>query len=400
MIKWIKNNKFVIWIFLIALVVRVFTVLVLHYALSPEMQNKIISPDAHCSESALEILDSWRGKYELTKIANHAYHSYVAAIYNIFGYHLIIAQVLNSLLGALAIFFLYSIAKKLFNRQIAYISIVLYAFFPSLVLWSSQNLKEIPILFVIIVSIWIIQKLQEQFHLSHLIFLILISPLLWGLNALRHYIFIFLIYAIIFSFLVNISKQSYKRNLLYALSFFIFLCIVPPSPRVNLRAGILSSIPMSVRSFLTKTSKPDLDIYKDLEYLSQRHKGLAIGNSTIAPEVDISTPLKALKFLPKGMAYFLFAPFPWRAEGLLQKATIPENILLFIIFPFVLYGMYINRTRWRMSFVIIFFVMITLVAYSLVEGNIGTAYRHKAVLLPFFFIFASAGIIRFMKRQK
>ena len=33
---------------------------------------------------------------------------------------------------------------------------------------------------------------------------------------------------------------------------------------------------------------------------------------------DISTPEKALVFLPKGMAYFLLAPFPWMLGSIRQ----------------------------------------------------------------------------------
>jgi len=159
---------------------------------------------------------------------------------------------------------------------------------------------------------------------------------------------------------------------------------------------------MSVRSYLYSKGFPlsKFSIKKDLEYLHSTRRGVATGNSAFDSDADISTPIKAIKFFPKGLTYFLFAPFPWRTEGLLQKITIPETILWYTIFPFILYGIYIYRVKWREFFAIIFFVTITLSAYSLLDSNIGTAYRHKATILPFLFVFAGAGISKFMENKK
>ncbi len=433
MIKKIKGAKFVLIIFLIAFIIRVAAVLVTHYALSAEMQDRIIPPDAHCSERALLILDSWRNKYEIRWIDNDHYHRYVAIIYGILGYHAMIAQLVNSLLGALAIFFIYGVAKRLFNRKVAYISIVLYAFFPSLIFWSSQNLKDAPTIFLIVTPIWLVTVLRERFQLFHLGLLILMAPLLWWLNELRNYIFIFLMYAVTLYFLINISKLNYKRNIIYALYFFLFMSFASPYGR----AGILSDIPASVRIFLTRTfpekvplpapirtfltetlptkvflpisirtffkrtiPKPRFDIYANLKDIDRRRRGGATGNTAYKFDVDISTPAKAFEYLPKGITYFLFAPFPWQARGLLQKAIVPETIIWYILFPFILYGMYVYRYKWKDTFAILLFLTITALAYSLYSSNMGTAYRHKGNLLPLFFILASAGIVHFMERKK
>jgi hypothetical protein len=38
-------------------------------------------------------------------------------------------------------------------------------------------------------------------------------------------------------------------------------------------------------------------------------------------------------------------------------------------------------------------LLIVTTSYALVEGNFGTAYRHRAQIMPLFFIFAGVGIV-------
>ena len=396
MLERINNTRWVVFVFVIALVIRICAALAVQYVLSDEMRYMIEPPDARCDNRALVILNSWRDGAKIEKASNDEYHSYVAFIYSVFGYSPVIAEVINSLFGALILFFIYGIAKYLFDERVARLSSILYAFFPSLIFWSILNLRDIMVLFAVIASIWLILNLQRPFRLLHLFVLVSILPLLYGLNLLRHYIFIFLIYTVILHFIVNIRRLSFVKNSIYAVYFFIFLCISAQSPYKNLEAGILSSIPVYVRSLFTKTERPVLNVYRDFEHLNECRRDLATGRLIIAKDVDISTPLLALRYLPKGMSYFLFAPFPWMTESLQQKIAIPETLLWYALFIFALYGLYIYRTKWRAIFLIIFFVAMVSIGYSLAEGNFGTAFRHRAVILPFAFIMASAGIINML----
>jgi len=390
----INASKPVIYIFIIALAVRIAAALFIQYGLSGEMRRIIEPPDARCDDRALMILDSWRNGTRIEKLPNDEYHSYAAFIYGVFGYSPVGAEIVNSLIGALIVFFIYGIAKYLFDERVAVFSSFLYAFFPSLIFWSSLNLRDIPALFTVVASIWLILKLQKPFRPLHISFLVIVPFLLLVLNQLRHYIFIFFVYATIIHFIVNIRRSSFVKNSVYAVYFFLVLCIFAQSPYENLEAGMLSSIPAYARSLFTGAERPSLDLYKDFEHLNECRKDLSTGRLVIAKDVDISTPGKALRYLPKGMAYFLFAPFPWTAEGLQQKVAIPGTILWYVLFIFALYGLYVYRMKWRAAFVILFFVAVTLVGYSLVEGNFGTAFRHRAVILPFVFMVASAGITR------
>jgi Ca2+/Na+ antiporter len=62
--------------------------------------------------------------------------------------------------------------------------------------------------------------------------------------------------------------------------------------------------------------------------------------------------------------------------------------------PFMVLGLWFSvRYRLRMiSPILIFTVMLTF-AYSVFQGNVGTAYRQRAQLLVFYFIFVAVGYV-------
>jgi hypothetical protein len=127
---------------------------------------------------------------------------------------------------------------------------------------------------------------------------------------------------------------------------------------------------------------------------------MAIGGSAYHGHVDISTPDRALTFLPIGVAYFLFSPFPWEITSLLKVFSLPEMILIYALTPAVLRGMrFAVRDRLRDTFQILLLTGLLTTSYALGEGNVGTLYRHRAQVLGFYLMFAAVGLeIRQQKR--
>lgn len=138
----------------------------------------------------------------------------------------------------------------------------------------------------------------------------------------------------------------------------------------------------------TLAAEPTLDT---LEYLRQ---GMAQGaGSAYGSGHNVSTMGGAAQFLPIGLAYFLLAPFPWQMGSVLQSVTMPEVLVWYALIPFTIRGIYLGLRKDPRSFMVVFAVLVTVtVAYALVQGNVGTAFRHRAQVLPLFFIFSSIGI--------
>ena len=111
----------------------------------------------------------------------------VASIYALVGRNMLAVQFVNTVLGALTILPVYLCAQQIFeNRRVARVAAVLIAFFPSMILWSSQGLKDAPIIFLLALAILATLRLSRKLSVGY--FLLLVGSML-GLLSLRFYIF-------------------------------------------------------------------------------------------------------------------------------------------------------------------------------------------------------------------
>jgi hypothetical protein len=118
-----------------------------------------------------------------------------------------------------------------------------------------------------------------------------------------------------------------------------------------------------------------------------------VANSGFGGDVDITDPQAAIAFLPIGLVYVLFAPFPWMVTNIRQLITLPELIAWWFLVPMVVKGFwYAVRHRLKESFSIVTFTVGLTLVYALYQSNVGTAYRHRAQLYVFFFIFIGIGL--------
>jgi hypothetical protein len=121
--------------------------------------------------------------------------------------------------------------------------------------------------------------------------------------------------------------------------------------------------------------------------------GAKASASGFGADVDISDPQAALAFLPIGVLYVLFAPFPWMIGNLRQLITLPELMVWWLLVPIMVRGYWFAfRHRLRESFPITVFAVSLTLAYALYQSNVGTAYRQRAQLFVFFFVFISIGL--------
>ena len=89
----------------------------------------------------------------------------------------------------------------------------------------------------------------------------------------------------------------------------------------------------------------------------------------------------------------LFAPFPWDIVTTLQAAAMPETLLWYPLFLLSILGFRISlRNRRTAALVPLSVLLVVVSSYALVEGNFGTAYRHRAQIMPLFFVFSGVGL--------
>jgi len=115
----------------------------------------------------------------------------------------------------------------------------------------------------------------------------------------------------------------------------------------------------------------------------------------------VSTPAGALGAIPLGFSYLLFAPFPWQFGSLRALITLPEMIVWWCCIPLLVLGLWFtikHRVR-QVAPILIFTVLLTL-TYSVLQGNVGTAYRQRAQLLIFYFVFVAVGFVLVKEKKE
>jgi hypothetical protein len=113
----------------------------------------------------------------------------------------------------------------------------------------------------------------------------------------------------------------------------------------------------------------------------------------------VTTTGGALQALPVGLVYLLFAPFPWAIGSMRQLLTLPETLVWYALMPAFARGLLHSiRHRLRDILPILVFTVTLTLAYALMQGNVGTAYRQRTQVTMFFFVFMGVGIVERQRR--
>jgi hypothetical protein len=130
-----------------------------------------------------------------------------------------------------------------------------------------------------------------------------------------------------------------------------------------------------------------------LEAVAEVRQDMATGGSAFEAQVDISTPGAAIAFLPVGLAYFFFSPFPWQITTFLKALALPEILFLYYLTPSIVRGLrWSLRNRFVRSAHLLLLTSLIAASYALGSGNVGTMYRHRAQAVIFLLIFAALGM--------
>jgi Dolichyl-phosphate-mannose-protein mannosyltransferase len=275
-------------------------------------------------------------------------------------------RLLNALVGAYCGRYAYLLAREVFNQAVARRTATLYTMLPSLILWSALNIRDIWVVALVLYVSW--KSLEVAKSYSHLG---LISALggIWALTLFRDYLFYVVALPPIAAFLIG-RRGELGRNFLLALA----------------ATG-------AIVFFVQHGAASSAEHHMSLETLSQTRQNLVGGGSAFGGNVDISTPEKALSFLPIGIAYFLFSPFPWQINSPLKLLSLPEMLLIYFLTPAMFRGIRFGISkRFRDALQSLLLMTALTISYALGEGNVGTLYRHRAQAITFYLMFAAAGI--------
>src|SRR5947209_6810034 len=187
-------------------------------------------------------------------------------------------QFFNAIVGAATAPIIFLCARHIFqNLRVAKLAALCVAFYPSLVLWSSQGLKDGPIVFLLAVAMLATLKLGERLSVKSIVILVLA---MYGLFCFRFYIFYMAVAAIVGAFFIGMRRQTtggLVRQLVVVLALGLSLTYM----------GVL------------RTAGSQVEIYGDLETVQRSRADLARrANSGFAEDIDVSTPSGAISAIP------------------------------------------------------------------------------------------------------
>jgi hypothetical protein len=295
----------------------------------------------------------------------------VAGIYYVFGKNFLAAQTFAAVFGAAIAPLVYICTLNIFrNQRASRLAAIGVAVFPAFVIWSGQLLKDGLIVFLLVLTMTAVLKLQEKF--SYPAVLIIVFSL-FGIISLRFYIFYVVAVAIAGSFILGVSNTIGS---------------------IARRAIVLVIVAVGLTYLgVVQTASVDIERFGDLERLQMSRLDQATNaDSGYADDIDVSTTRGAISAIPIGFVYLMLAPFPWEVRNVRQAITLPEVLAWWAMVPLLIWGLwYTVKHRLRPAFSILLFSAMLTLAYSIFQANVGTAYRQRTQIQVFLFMFIAVG---------
>ena len=315
--------------------------------------------------------------------------------YSLLGYSVFFMKFLNSLFALIGGFLIYYFTRERIGSKTSVVAMALVLFFPSILLWSVTSLKE-PF---IITGTFLIVLLLVKF---------IQKPLTWkGVG--------FFVCAFITAALLNTTRERlvYLYVATLFISFILLWIAVKPIKRSFIAAVLFIGISAGFLAMPGHGSYVNKGLAWTIKYQAGQSKELSNTFYKIYPERfyktdDIksmldSNPMSLREWIyafTKGTAYFAFSPFPFDfKKSAILKLVFIQSLINIILFPFMIFGIFYALKLDRKFFVpfAVFLVLYWIIA-GMGSGNIGTAFRHRDVMMLIYILFSAIGICRLIRK--
>ena len=263
----------------------------------------------------------------------------------------------------------YRIGRELgISRESARRATYLVIFSPVFAFWGGALYKEGLVQLALALVVFHVLTLQRSFRVRSLVVLVMS---LFALLGLRFYMSVLIAPAIGLALLWGRNKRGKDGR-----------------PRSDIAVRLLRQCAtvVAVVVILTMTgfhhrigSLLPQNTWETFAQLQSSRDDLASTSSGYLLGADVSTPARAARFLPLGIAYFLTVPLPWQLGSLQQNLVIPEMIFWLLQYPLFFVGMKAGlRRNFEGSALLLTITLGMLVFYGMFVGNAGTAHRLRA----------------------
>lgn len=284
-------------------------------------------------------------------------------------------KLMNCFIGAIGVVPFYALGRELSGVRAGRLVALAGAFWPSMLLWSVLNLKDVMVVVLIAAIMFLALRFGKKPGLLVAGGLLVAFALM---ENLRLYIFYAFGWLVPLAFFV-LNRAPWKRRLATGLALWSAVLVI----MVTMNAG---NQWLGLR-YLTDKRMEALD--------SSRSFGAGVAETGIELSDRISRYeggwAVQMRNIPIVLPYVLWAPFPWQATRLRDFAAMPETLAWYAVQVLVVVALVYGRTRWREFFLPVVYAGGLILVFSVIEGNVGTIYRHRAMLFPAAFPLAAMG---------
>lgn len=348
--------------------------LVVHLVISLIITNttvllRYLGPDALTYDSiARDIVRHWTGPFPSPYVPSgkEGFYYLLAGLYWVFGASTGAGLAANAALAAGLVPLVADTTRRLFGREASHYAAPLTVLIPGLLLWTSQLLKEAAVLFLLALAANCAARVTERMSLAPLSVLAASMALMF---TFRGWVGVMAASGLIIG--IAFGRRQLLSGLGTGVTAFVLIGLL-----VVVTGLGYSGYAAAVGS--------------DLQQASVVRRDLAVSASSgFYADADISTPARALSYLPRALVTFILGPFPWQIQGARQLPVVPDMIVWWVLLPSLWRGLRAaGRRRGRQILVLLTPALTTSILLALAIGNFGTLLRERTqvfvLLLPFF----------------
>ena len=295
---------------------------------------------------------------------------FLSVLYRIFGRSPLVLESFGIIISLISVILVYRISFLVTDDIIkSKQSAAIFAFFPSVILYSVIILREVYIVFfILLIALYIVKWLKSNKIKFALVSLLLFLPLYFlhgGLMIGAVMVFIILSY----SSLKDIYNSFKNNHILIPQMVFILITLFIIGIAINKLSTFNIPYLGNISQVLTLSR-----IFFQAEVTN-------LGGSAYPGWlIPFSLSSFILLIVPR-LIYFLFSPFLWDIKAINHLLGFVDASLVLYLFYYIIRGIVVEKQNKYVTILCIFLLPL-LITYSWGVGNFGTALRHRSKFIP------------------
>ena len=346
-------------------------VIIIVYGLTDAIYRLRLSPDSerYHREGINSMTAMMAGDFAYKPWIDDGWFQFTGLVYHLVVPEAFMIQLINITLGTALILPIYGIVRNISNDVfVQRFTVILVAFFPSIVYWSTLMLKDPASTLAIAIIIYGVVELRRR----------------WALLP---------VVGIVAGLLILVGVRTYLFSVLIMVIPAAFMLFSPKRSMVTLRTFVipaaLGALPLVFGYGYFASGQLQDSLYFDLDYIN--HVRVAMGDHGSGAifdhgevhiwGVDILDDLRAAALT----LFSVFIPInPLEASSARQLIAIPFVLIMgYFMYPLALGGLELWRGR-RRAWPVIIIVVVVLGVYIGGTTNAGALFRWTTQIMPYF----------------